>query len=770
VADSTQFSIDIATTGAQGLESAAVGADKLAGKLTLSGSAATTAADAMKSAELRYFASKNAAEQAARAVEQIGAAAAAQKGKLEEALAVGDTTGAARAASELETLIAKQGEAKASATAAAASFASVTESIDTAKYGAAAIGVAQLGAELTQATTAATTAAEAVRAGEAAYNQAEAAANRAALALEKIKTAAEAQRGVLKAAMDAGDASSAERAAAKLANLVQRQGEAAKAADTAAAAMNAEAASLDKLKASSGAADEAQKRVAASLDAAKKSAIAAKNAADQAAGSGKANEIAEGLGKLGGPIGALGQKVFGTVDAFKKLGGSLGSTTGLLVGSAAAATVVAVAFVAVTAAALAGLAAITKWAVGLADGARNFALLNAGIAGSIKGGEELTNTIGDLSKRVPQSEAELQSMAAQLAKTGLKGDELAAALEDAAAKAAEAKFGPEWQKQLLSIDKLTQTFGRNTSKLFGGLKIEGLLEGVSKLVGLFDETSASGRAIKVVFESLFQPLVDGITAFIPKMVAAFIQFEILVLKALIAIKPFGSKILAVAEVFGAMAVTVLAAGAILIGAFVAVGAAMALMVGYVVGGSTAFMSFGETIRTTVGGAFDWLQAKFNEAIAFLQSIDLAEIGTAMIAGLAGGITGGAAALVSSVTGAVGGAIDAAKKMLGIASPSKVFAEIGANTAEGFTGGVEASTGGAATALESLVSPPAAASSAPAAAPAAVAVSGGGHTFNITVNASGAADGESIADLIHEKILDLLEGSAAQRGAMVPAGA
>lgn len=49
-----------------------------------------------------------------------------------------------------------------------------------------------------------------------------------------------------------------------------------------------------------------------------------------------------------------------------------------------------------------------------------------------------------------------------------------------------------------------------------------------------------------------------------------------------------------------------------------------------------------------------------------------DIGRQIIQGIADGVRGAAGSVVSAVTGAVGGAIEAAKKALGIASPSKVF--------------------------------------------------------------------------------------------------
>ncbi|MBE7728089.1 MAG: phage tail tape measure protein, partial [Enterocloster citroniae] len=64
------------------------------------------------------------------------------------------------------------------------------------------------------------------------------------------------------------------------------------------------------------------------------------------------------------------------------------------------------------------------------------------------------------------------------------------------------------------------------------------------------------------------------------------------------------------------------------------------------------------------------------------------IGGNVISGLVGGIYGGASSVVSAISSVCSNAIWAAKYALGIASPSKVFKELGAYTAEGFAIGYE----------------------------------------------------------------------------------
>lgn len=77
-------------------------------------------------------------------------------------------------------------------------------------------------------------------------------------------------------------------------------------------------------------------------------------------------------------------------------------------------------------------------------------------------------------------------------------------------------------------------------------------------------------------------------------------------------------------------------------------------------------------------------------ISGLQSIpgQVVSIGGQIIQGMVDGVVGAAGSLIDAVGGAVGDAIDWAKGLLGIASPSKVFREIGQFTMQGAALGVD----------------------------------------------------------------------------------
>jgi hypothetical protein len=556
----------------------------------------------------------------------------------------------------------------------------------------AAAAVDALANRLTATKSAASAAAAAVKEGESAYAASERAADGAAKALERIGMRADEQRGKLAAAMEVGDMKGAEKAAERLSNLVDRQAEVAAKADQAKSALSEQAAALDALRADASAADSAhaaltqasaqlEKQSLATAKAQEKSAEAAARTATEmraaARGTQDFAQAGQALGKLGGPVGKLSQKVGGLTKSWKDLGKSLGAAGPY----AAAAAGIAV----ITTAVIVGVAALAKWAIGMADSAR--------------GTKEIDQRIAKLKK--------------------------------------------------------------NLTELFAGPKIQGaftrFLDKLDTLGELFDATSSSGKAMRVVADDLFGGLIDGATGVIPKVRSAFIQFQILILKALIAIKPYGSTIVTVFKTF-AIAIGVV------IGVIAVLGAiGMAIFWGLVAvlwGTVKVFTAAATAVGQFASSIWDTVVA----AVEKLKGMSLSDIGKALLDGLIAGILGAGPALIKSLTGVVDGAIGAAKKALGIASPSKVFAEIGANTAEGMTGGVEDNAGEVEGALEKMVAPPAA-ESGDASGASAGGGGAGGNTYNITVNAPGGDAGSIVGEI--RSLLEQIEGGAIQLGLAVP---
>ena len=630
--------------------------------------------------------------------------------------------------------------------------------VDGSQAVAAASTLDSLAQALDRARAASTAAASAVAAGQAAYAGAETAAMKAAAAAERLGVAATAQQGKLAAALETGDTSKIEAAATKLADLEARQAAAEATSSAAAAALAEQAANLDALQVAATAAADAEAGLARQLDAATQAeeanARAAKETEQATAAAGKAaagggvklGELEGAMGKLGGPAGMVGQKIAGVGEAFRKLA-ALGPA-GIFVGLAVA-----------TVAVVAGLAMATvgllKFGLANADAARSSALLSQGIAGSVEGGLALDKTISSLGSRVPIAADELRNMASTLAKTGLKGDDLSAALETAATKAAKLKFGPDFAKAMLSADFQSQRLKANVGKIFGGLKIEGFLGALQKGAALFDENSAAAQGIKVVFESMFQPLVDGMANAIPKMIAGFLQLEIWALKGLISIQQYQPTFNLIGAVVSAWASSVGQSFAVVS----TIAGAWLTSIGQSIQALQALGALG-------GQALDGLSAAALSVRQFLLGLSLADVGMALVKGLADGITGGGAAVLAAVTGVANSAVAAAKRALGIHSPSKVFAEIGGHTAEGMSVGVDAGADAVQGSLEAMVAPPAPAApaggagAAPASASGGMTVTIGSIVFQVEGNAEGGK--KAFAELVN-----LLEGLAQQGGGMVP---
>jgi hypothetical protein len=594
----------------------------------------------------------------------------------------------------------------------AGSAASAAEIVDT------------LAARLKAASDAASSAADAVKAGEAAYKQAENAADRAAKAVEKVNVAMQTADG------------------AQLEKLKARQVEAAAAADKARAALVGEATALDKLKAAASGAAASQDKLTKELEGAQKAAEFEK----ASRGTGNLGKLSGALNQLGGPLGKVGGFATGAADAISDLTET--------VGKAGPYVALGIAVVALATAIISATVAATAYAVSMAQAARSQMLLSDGIAGSVEHGRDLDAAIKSLEKRVPQTSEELRNMAADLAKTGLKGKDLADALEESATKAAEMKWGPDFARGVNSTDKLVSRLKANVTELFAGPRIQGaldkFLDALGSLVDLFDENTVTGQAMKVVAEDIFGTLIDGATSVIPKVIAGFIQLQIWILKALIAIKPYGSEIRTVIE---AMAVFAAVVVGVVVGAIAAVVAVGALFVAGLV-----------AIRDGVAAATEAIVRFVTDGINLLRGMNLNEIGTSIIQGLVSGIAGGGPAVVNALTGVVSGAIGAAKKALGIASPSKVFAEIGMNTAEGMAGGVDEGAGQVQGSLESMVAPPA---ESAAAAPAAASSGGGSNFSGAQFIFNGVQGAEDAVSRIEEMLLRFIEGDVAQTGAAVP---
>ncbi len=643
---------------------------------------------------------------------------------------------------------------------------------------------------LTASRAAATAANAALAEGNAKYRELEQAANQAAKAQEKS-----ARLGVVRPEIAAA-------ASAASAALAEHEAELSKletAAKAAAAKENALADSLGNVKKlASATAAEVSKKAQAESKAASES--------DR-----NLKKLRAGLAGVGGPLGSLGAAAASSVDDFRDLEESLGSTGAKMAffGGAAASVVAVVALV--TAAVIAGTLAIAAWAVGLADARRGAALNQQAVEALDPAIASLSKSYASITAQTGQTTPQLNALAKSLEAAKVSAADMPEALraaalaETALGQGGSAKFLADLQKSKVAVGQLSREvqsklggivakqmrgLGAQSAQLkneigqiFGGLDIEPVLSGMAKLVALFDENTVAGSAIKFLFESIFQPLISNADKAATVLEAFALGVLIGLTKLYIAAKPAikylsdlfsfddtsTADILAMVTKAAEYLVPALVVGAAIFVAFaVAVGAVVAVAVAV----QLAIYSLVAAIVYAGVKVVEGVIGAWHAVTAYLDSISLSGVGTAIMQGLANGIIAAAGLPLQAITGAVGAAISGAKSLLGIHSPSKVFAEIGGYTAEGFAEGVDDGTPQAQSSLEQLVSPTAAIAASDGASSAGASSAGGG---SITVNLQGASltfsglpDAPSGLAQFNEMLTRALEGLALQAEGGAPA--
>lgn len=143
-----------------------------------------------------------------------------------------------------------------------------------------------------------------------------------------------------------------------------------------------------------------------------------------------------------------------------------------------------------------------------------------------------------------------------------------------------------------------------------------------------------------------------------------------------------------------------------------------------------------------------LQQVFDQVSNF----DLLQAGIDLMQGLIDGIASMASQVWNAVTGAVQGAIDGALSLLGIASPSKVFRQIGEYTMEGFAEGIDDASAQARLAVADATAGIADAAVGPV---TATGLGAGGVVYNIYFNDMQVNDTPAIRREVDDFVLTML---------------
>lgn len=559
-------------------------------------------------------------------------------------------------------------------------------------------------------------------------------------------------------AVGAAEYSVLEREAVKAARAVEKaqvagkfDPRAAQAAGQAQGALDAYTGTLRKLEAESAKATAEQGKLEKSLASVAK---IGKYTDDRNA---RLNQQFEKLGQaanlLPGPLRNVAQGFIQSGRGAQGLSMAFGSSSAAAIIAVGTFVALAAVVAAVTVALAAGYVAAAAYAVQVADTRRAadltreaFANLSPEASAAVDAFDTITDATGQtdkellaLTKTLTAAKVSAKDMpaalrAASLAETALGSGGASDFVErmkagtlsvQAFAAEAEDKFGGVVARQMLGLERLGRRFSAYWSDIFVDVNVGPVLEALGVIVDMFSKANPLAQALGQLVSGAFSLVSDNALNAAYAVEAFALGFAIEMTKAYIAAKPtiklfdsLGMSLDTAAGYGKAFAVVAIAIGVTLAVAGFVLGVVLAAVllipaaifaVGYALG------VLGHALYDAAVEGFKVLSALPDQMI---------QLGSDLIAGLVVGITGAAGWLADTVSRAVGGAIDAAKSVLGIASPSKVFAEIGGHTVAGFTGAVDAGAGEAQDSMSAMVSPSDAGAGAVQAAPAASA--GGAH--------------------------------------------
>jgi len=341
------------------------------------------------------------------------------------------------------------------------------------------------------------------------------------------------------------------------------------------------------------------------------------------------------------------------------------------------------------------------------------------------------------------------------------------------------KLGGVAEKQMLSLDVQARKLKESIGGIFASAAIEPFLRAVRTITSMFDESAATGAALRAVVSAIFDPFFKStekgapvVKALIQGIVITVLQLTIVFLKIRNAIRDaFGGESRSsidwanLAMKAGQGLAIALAVG---IGTVVAIVGALAAVFATAMGIAIAFW-YG--VYKAIGFAIDaaiWLKDALVEAIEWIAGLDFGQIASDIISGLVDGLKNGAGLVIDALKGVATGALNSFKSVFGIASPSRVMMEMGGFLGEGAKLGIEASAPEVEGAMADMVSIPTQADAMPGGEGGGTSIANNASSstvVNITINAEGG-NAEGIAEAVRRVMAEVLEGAAISMGAPV----
>jgi hypothetical protein len=313
------------------------------------------------------------------------------------------------------------------------------------------------------------------------------------------------------------------------------------------------------------------------------------------------------------------------------------------------------------------------------------------------------------------------------------------------------QLGGVARKQMLSLDVQWMKFKENIQSIGKAFNIEGMLRGLNTVLSMFREGQAVGDAWRAILQAIFGPIFG-------KGEMGGLAIKRVIQGATVAILKMGTSALNTSAAIGEMMpdwvkrkwvdfnyilkdtgliVEGIAAGFAYLQFAVNPILRLAVVFGAV---STAASKAGATIKQV-----------WND----LTNFGWGNLGSMMVDGLVDGLKNGVSRVVGAVTDLGAAAKNALKDALGIHSPSRVFAELGAFTAQGFEQGVERGTPRAQTAMDRLASPDRASSYT------ATTTNSSRSVVIESLVVQGGSQGAAVA--VRDELARILEGVALEMG-------
>jgi hypothetical protein len=344
----------------------------------------------------------------------------------------------------------------------------------------------------------------------------------------------------------------------------------------------------------------------------------------------------------------------------------------------------------------------------------------------------------------------------------------------------QARLGGIAARQMLSLDVQSAKLRENVSRIFSGLQLEGALRALQLVTSLFSQSTASGRALKQIVEVLFQPLLNTIEEggpaarrFFQGMILGAQELVIAILEVAVWWRrTFGGSdmlknvdMLELALQAGRIAVYAIVIGLVLfVGALAAITVVLGVVIGLVGSFVIGLLALPAIVAASIASIIAFFAAAPAAVIAAIAAIgygvkalwdsfDWASLGRSIVSGLLAGLAGGGPTLTGAITSIATSIQSAFASALEIHSPSRVFAELGAEIPAGVAEGIDAGAAQANDAASNMVD--------------ASGGAGGSDRGSITINelhVHADGDAESIAVSVREALIEILEGLQHERGA------